>query len=388
MRTRWLVVGAGLTGATLAERIARGLGHPVHVVDRRRHIAGNAFDGTNEHGVIVHHYGAHIFHTSSSTVWRYLSRFTDWRGYRHQVLAEVEGDLVPLPFNFDSIDRLFSASEAEMLKRELLEMYPEGTKVPILKLMGSPRPSLRSLAQLVYRNVYLGYTAKQWGCRPEDLDRAVSGRVPMFVGRRTEYFDDPYQGVPSEGYATMVARMLDHPNITVSTATSYEEARGTTAYDRLVFTGPVDELMGYRYGSLPYRSLRFHHQTKPGSDIQPVAVINYPNDHPYTRTLEHRYLTGQAAAVSTVTEEYPVAHEPGITEPFYPVLNAGSRARHKVYLEAASRELTGAYFAGRLADYRYYDMDQAVLRALLLYRRITVDEGAARARRPLVGVTA
>jgi UDP-galactopyranose mutase len=386
MRTRWLVVGAGLTGATLAERIARGLGHPVHVVDRRDHIAGNAFDGTNEHGVMVHHYGAHIFHTGSSTVWQYLSRFTDWRDYRHRVLAEVQGAQVPLPFSFDSIDRLFPASEAGQLKRELLEAYPEGTKVPILKLMESSRPRLRSLAEFIYRYVFLGYTTKQWGCRPEDLDRAVSGRVPVIVGHRTEYFDDPYQGIPSEGYTAMVARMLEHPNITVGTATSFDQARAMAGFDRLVFTGPLDELLGYRYGALAYRSLRFEHRTRPGSGLQPVAVMNFPNDHPYTRTLEHRHLTGQLSDVSTITEEYPRAHEPGRTEPYYPVLTAATRARHRRYLDAAATEVPGAYFAGRLADYRYYDMDQAVLRALLLYRRIAGDQAAAQATAPLASV--
>jgi UDP-galactopyranose mutase len=387
MRTRWLVVGAGLSGATLAERIARGLDDPVHVVDRRDHIAGNAFDGTNEHGVMVHHYGAHIFHTGSSTVWRYLSRFTDWREYRHRVLAEVQGAQVPLPFSFDSIDCLFSPTEAELIKHELLGAYPQGTKVPILKLMESDRPRLRSLAELIYRYVFLGYTTKQWGCRPEDLDRAVSGRVPVIVGPRTEYFDDTYQGIPSEGYTAMVARMLDHPNITVSTATSFDQARGTIDFDRLVFTGPLDELLGYRYGALAYRSLSFCHRTRPGSGLQPVAVINFPNDHLYTRTLEHRHLTGQIADVSTITEEHPQDHEPGKTEPYYPVLTAGTRALHKRYLDAVATEMPGAYFAGRLADYRYYDMDQAVLRALLLYREIAGDQGAAQAAAPLASVT-
>lgn len=367
----WLVVGAGLTGATLAERIASQLGQSVLVVDRRPHIAGNVYDELDGDGIRVHRYGAHIFHTSSERVWSYLSRFTTWVGYEHRVLASVGGRLVPLPFNLNTLDMLFPAPDAAHLTGLLVNTFGESSRVPVLKLIDHPTPELSELGRFVYDQVFLNYTAKQWGRRPEELDPSVTGRVPVLVSRDDRYFRDKHQALPAEGYTTMVARMLDHPLITVATSTDYAAAASSVKHRRVVYTGPIDEYFFGVYGPLPYRSLRFEHERLPTGPHQPVSVVNYPNEHDYTRILEHRHFAGGSswAGASTITREYPDEYRPGDNEPFYPLPAEASHQAYRRYADLRDETEPDTVFAGRLAKYRYLDMDQAVNLALQAFDR-------------------
>lgn len=365
----WIVVGAGFTGATIAERIAAELDQRVLVIDRRDHIGGNAYDYPGEYGILIHKYGPHIFHTNSEKVWTYLSRFTRWRAYEHRVLGSIDGKLAPIPFNLDSLDILFPRREAEALSQQLIEAYGIEKKVPILKMREAQSGDLRGLADYIYEKVFLHYTLKQWGMRPEDLDPSVSARVPVHISRDPRYFQDTYQAMPEEGYSALFARMLDHPNIHVSAGTSYGDIRTEHESAKVIFTGPVDEFFDYAHGALPYRSLRFQLASLPSREAQPVGTVNYPNDFAYTRITEFKHLTGQTADGTVIVEEYPQAHEPGKNEPYYPIPTPDNAERLKPYL-AAAKELDGkVWFAGRLGDYAYYNMDQACARALALFEK-------------------
>ncbi len=373
----WLVVGAGLSGATLAERLASRLGQRVLVVDQRDHIGGNTFDSLDDAGVLVHRYGAHIFHTSNEPVWDYLSRFTSWLPYEHRVLAQVDGRLVPVPFNLNTLDALLPAADAAALTRSLLARFGAQARVPVLALVQDADPALRDLGALVYEKIFLNYTVKQWGLRPEQLDRSVTGRVPVLVTRDDGYFADTHQGIPTDGYTAMVARMLDHPLIRVELSTTFAQVDDRVTRGGTVFTGPVDEYFDHAFGPLPYRSLRFEHSTEPVTRFQPVAVVNYPNEHAYTRILEHAHFRGDRLASTTITREHPQPHVPGETEPFYPIPTAANRALYQRYRAAADALPGQVVFAGRLAHYRYYDMDQAVAHALHAFARIAAGRPAA-----------
>lgn len=370
MKVDWLIVGAGYTGAVLAERIASQLGQKVLVVERRNHIAGNAYDYYDEHGVLVHKYGPHIFHTNSKKVFDHLSRFTEWRPYYHRVHAVIEGKEIPLPFSLASLRALFSARLADKLEEKLIAHCGYGARVPILKLKEIEDPDLRFLADYVYKNVFESYTLKQWGLRPEELSPTVTARVPVLVSYDTRYFQDTYQAMPKEGYTALFRRMLAHSNIKVLLKADWREVEGEVRFDRLIFTGPIDEFFGYLHGPLPYRSLRFHMETLHLPFFQSAAVINYPNEHTYTRITEFKRLTGQEYLThTTVAFEYSDAYEPGRNEPYYPVPKEENETRYQKYLEEA-KKLKRVYFAGRLGDYRYYNMDQAVARALKLFEEI------------------
>jgi len=365
-RHDWIIAGAGFTGAVLAERIASQLDKKVLVVDRRSHIAGNAFDHKGEHGILVHKYGPHIFHTNAEKVWRYLSAFTAWRPYEHRVLGHIDGKLVPIPFNLDSLQALFPAREAASLTALLIETYGEGRNVPILKMRESGG-ALKALADFIYAKVFENYTLKQWSLRPEELDPSVSARVPVRISRDDRYFQDSFQSMPADGYSAMFARILKHPNIEVATDTDFRSLPERGA--NVIFTGPIDEYFGYRFGALPYRSLRFHFYARDERQAQPVGTVNYPNDHAYTRITEFKHLTGQETPGTVLVEEYPQSHEPGKNEPYYPIPTPGNAERLQPYLDAA-RALEGkVWFAGRLGDYAYYNMDQACARALALFEK-------------------
>lgn len=368
MRVDWLIVGAGFTGCTLAERIASELGQRVLVVERRDHIGGNAYDFYNEHGLLVHKYGPHIFHTNAKEVWEYLSQFTQWRPYYHRVLAVVEGKKIPVPFNLSSLSMVFPPRLAARLEGLLVSEFGYGKRVPILRLMQHPKGDLRFLAQFVYEQVFLGYTLKQWGLRPEELDPCVTGRVPIVISRDDRYFPDRYQAMPVQGYAELFRRMLKHPNIRLLLNTDYREIRDEVRFNRMVFTGPIDEFFDYMHGRLPYRSLRFEYLTLDVEWYQEVATVNYPNDYDFTRVTEQKYLSGQAGPKTTLIREYPEPYRPGLNEPYYPVLQDESRERYTLYVEEARKLGKAVLFAGRLADYKYYNMDQAVARALKLFR--------------------
>lgn len=370
MKVDWLIVGAGFTGCTLAERIATVLDQKVLIVERRDHIGGNAYDHYDDNGVLVHRYGPHIFHTNSEVVWNYLSQFTGWRPYHHRVLALVQGQPVPVPFNLNSLYALFPPRYAERMEEALISHYGFGAKVPILK-MRDDNSGLRELADFVYDNIFYGYTVKQWELTPEQLSPSVTGRIPFLIGRDDRYFQDTYQGIPANGYTQMFEKMITHKNIRVLLNTPLSEVVGEVAYERMIYSGAVDEFFGYEEGELPYRSLHFemiHHET---DRFQEVAQMNFPNDYDYTRITEFKHLTGQRTAGTTVAVEYPMRHIRDVTVPYYPIPREENKVIFSRYARRMQESAGRIWFAGRLADYKYYNMDQAVARSLSVFSKIS-----------------
>jgi len=359
IKTDCLVVGAGFSGATIAERMAAGLDLKVLVLEKRDHIGGNAFDRTNANGVLIHPYGPHIFHTNAGRVWEYLSRFTEWRPYEHKVLAQIDSKLVPVPFNLNTLHTLFPSSQADRLEQLLIDQYGEDARVPILKMRENASDDLQELADYVYRKVFLGYTTKHWGLRPEELSPLVTARVPVRISRDDRYFQDTYQAMPSEGYTSLFQRMLDHPNITVHTEEDFFGLRERISARQVFYTGPIDAYYEYRFGKLPYRSLHFLHENLSQQQYQPSGTVNYPNDHDYTRITEFKHLTGQQHPDTAIVREYPVAEG----DPYYPVPQPENESLFKRYDQLAAKE-NNTTFVGRLANYRYYNMDQVVAAAL------------------------
>ncbi len=365
MNIDWIVVGAGFTGATFAERMATA-GKRVLVVERRSHIGGNAYDEHNNDGILVHRYGPHIFHTNSEVVWKYLSAFTEWRPYEHRVLGLLEGQFVPIPFNLNSLAALFPAVLATRIEKVLIAEYGFGAKVPILKLRNSTNAEIQDFAEYVYLNVFEQYTIKQWQLSPEQLSPSVTARVPVSISRDDRYFQDTYQAMPLKGYTSMFRRMLNHPNISVMLNSDWKGTISGVSGKQVLYTGAIDELLDYRFGPLPYRSLRFEERTLNEVQHQPVGTINYPNNNEYTRITEQKIITGQDAPVTTIVTEYPRPHEPGRTIAYYPIPRDENQLLYAPYLEAARAEFPNLLLAGRLADYQYYNMDQACARALKL----------------------
>ena len=357
----WLVVGAGFAGSVLAERLAAERGERVLVIDRRDHVGGNAYDRVNEDGLLIHRYGPHIFHTNAEKVVDHLSRFTAWRPYEHRVLAQVDGMLVPIPINLDTVNRLYGLD----LTSEQLEAWFAARAEPVDTVRTSEDVVVSAVGRDLYEKFFQGYTRKQWGLDPSELDKSVTSRVPTRTTRDDRYFTDRFQAMPAQGYTRMFERMLDHPNIDVEVATDYDAVRQHVRHRRTIFTGPIDEYFGYRFGRLPYRSLRFEHRTLDCVRHQPVAVVNYPQSEAYTRVTEYKHLTGQSHAKTAVTYEYPAAEG----DPYYPIPRAENQALFKRY-EALARRTPDVWFVGRLATYRYYNMDQIVGQALATFDRI------------------
>ncbi|MEN9849597.1 MAG: UDP-galactopyranose mutase [Pseudomonadota bacterium] len=370
MKVDWLIVGAGFTGAVLAERIASQLGKKVLIVEQRDHIAGNAYDYYDEHGILVHKYGPHIFHTNAKHVWDYLGQYTEWHSYYHHVLGYVDGKPVPIPFNLNSLYTLFPPRYADKLAEQLLAQYGFNVKVPILKIRESAAgDDLRFLADYIYNNVFYHYTRKQWDLIPEELGAGVTARVPIYISRDDRYFQDTYQGMPKLGYTEMFRNLLNHKNIKVLLNTSFKELEGEVQYERMIFTGPIDDFFEHCHGELPYRSLHFKFIHSPEDNMQAVGTVNYPNEYAYTRTTEFKRLTGQRTFGTTYVEEYPQAYKRGENTPYYPIPKEEYRELYRRY-EAEVTRLNGrVLFAGRLADYQYYNMDQAVARALSLFEK-------------------
>lgn len=365
----WVIVGAGFTGAVLAQLLASQSDRKVLVIDKRSHIAGNAFDDDDGHGGLLHRYGPHIFHTNSAAVWTYLSQFTEWRPYFHRVLGHIDGHLVPIPFNLDSIAALFPPAYASRLSDMLIEQYGFGARVTILKMRESPDAAIKALADFVYAKVFEGYTTKQWGMKPEALNASVTARVPLLISRDPRYFQDVYQAMPVDGYTAMFKRILDHPNIEVRLNTDWAEMDRVGGFDRVVYTGPIDEFFGFRHGALPYRSLRFAVGHHPGGQRQPVGTVNYPNEFDFTRTTEMSHLTGKQTSVATLVTEFPEAYVKGRNDPYYPIPTPETSQALAPYLDEAAALDGRVWFAGRLGDYAYYNMDQACGRALALFEK-------------------
>ena len=365
-----LVVGAGFAGSVLAERLASESGQRVLVVDRRPHIGGNAYDVKNEAGVLIHQYGPHIFHTNSADVFAYLSKFTRWRPYEHRVLAQVREHLVPMPINRTTLNILYGL---DLQTDEAAEAFLRSRAEPVEKVRTSEDVVVSAVGRELYETFFQGYTRKQWGLDPTQLDKSVTARVPTRTNTDDRYFTDAYQAMPLHGYTRMFENMLDHDNISIETGVEYQDVVDDVVFDRLVFTGPIDEFFDHRYGPLPYRSLRFRHETLDQEQFQDVATVNYPDEAtPYTRITEYKHLTGQKHAKTSVTYEYPTAEG----DPYYPIPRPENQALFKKY-EALAETRPDVTFVGRLASYRYYNMDQVVGQALATHRKLRPIAGAS-----------
>src|SRR5436190_1500090 len=356
----YLIVGAGYAGSVLAERLARGSGKQVLLVDRRPHIGGNAYDHYNDAGILVHKYGPHIFHTNSKEVFDYLSRFTEWRQYQHKVLASVDGQLVPIPINLDTINRLYGLNINSFEMEDFLASRAEKKD----EIRTSEDVVVSKVGRELYEKFFRGYTRKQWGLDPSELDAQVTARVPTRTNRDDRYFTDTYQAMPKHGFTRMFANMLDHPNIKILLNTDYRHVKEIIPYRELIYTGPVDEYFDLRFGKLPYRCLEFKHETLNLAQYQPVAVVNYPNDNPFTRVTEFKHLTGQEHPKTSIVFEYSCSEG----DAYYPIPRSENAAIYRQYQELAEQE--GIHFVGRLATYKYYNMDQVVAQALTVYAKL------------------
>ncbi len=365
----YLIVGAGFAGSVLAERLASGSGKRVLLIDRRNHIGGNAYDHYNEDGLLIHKYGPHIFHTNSREVFEYLGMFTEWRQYEHHVLASVDGQLLPIPINLDTINRLYGLN---LTSQDLPKFY-ESVAEPRDPVRTSEDVVISKVGRELYEKFFRNYTRKQWDLDPSQLDAQVTARVPVRFNRDNRYFTDTYQSMPLYGYTRMFERMLEHPNIKVMLNTDYREVVNYVRFREMIFTGPVDEYFNFIYGKLPYRSLNFKFETLNKEWYQPEAVVNFPNEHLYTRVTEFKHLTGQEHPKTTIVYEYPCAEG----DPYYPIPRPENAELYKQYQKLAA-STPGVHFAGRLGTYKYYNMDQVVAQALTLYSKIAgVREGQA-----------
>lgn len=358
----YLIVGAGFAGSVLAERLASQAGKKVLIIDTRSHIAGNAYDHYDASGILVHKYGPHIFHTNSRNVFEYLSNFTEWRQYEHRVLASVDGQLVPIPINLNTINKLYGLNLTSFQLEDFLASLAE----PKEYIRTSEDVVVSKVGRELYEKFFRGYTRKQWGIDPSELDKSVTARVPTRTNRDDRYFTDTYQAMPLHGFTRMFEKMLSHPNIKIMLNTDYREIHGIIPYKEMIYTGPVDAYFDYRYGKLPYRSLEFKHETHNTSVYQAAPVVNYPNEHLYTRVTEFKYLTGQEHLKTSIVYEYPRAEG----DPYYPVPRPENAEIYKKY-KALADATTGVHFVGRLATYKYYNMDQVVAQALTIYNQLT-----------------
>jgi len=357
----YLIVGAGFAGSVMAERLANGSGKRVLICDQRPHVAGNAFDFYNDDGILIHKYGPHIFHTNSAEVFEYLSRFTEWRDYEHRVLASVDGMLVPIPINLDTINKLYGLNLNSLEVSDFLEKVRDKRE----HLQTSEDVVVNAVGKELYEKFFRGYTRKQWGLDPSELDASVTARVPTRTNRDDRYFTDTFQAMPRHGYTRMFEKMLDHPNIKVVLNCDYREIVKEISFKEMIYTGPVDAFFDYCYGKLPYRSLEFRHETQDVETFQPAPVVNYPNDHAFTRITEFKYLTGQSHKKTSIVYEYPKAEG----DPYYPIPRKENAVIYTKYKALADLE-RNVRFVGRLATYKYYNMDQIVAQALTEYSKI------------------
>jgi UDP-galactopyranose mutase len=358
----FLIVGAGFAGSVLAERLASIADQKVLIIDQRDHIGGNAYDYYNKDGILIHKYGPHIFHTNSKKVFDYLGHFTSWRPYEHRVLASVDGQLVPIPINLNTINKLYGLQ----LSCNQLNDFFESKAEKIDRIITSEDVVVSKVGRELYEKFFKGYTRKQWDLDPSELDASVTARVPTRVNRDDRYFTDVYQAMPLYGYTRMFQKMLSHPNIKIMLNTDYKEIIDVIPYKNMIYTGPIDSFFNYCYGRLPYRSIEFKFETIESEVFQSTGTINFPNEHAYTRITEFKYLTGQKHPKTSVVYEYPQADG----DPYYPIPRPENAEIYKKYQQLANA-MTNTYFTGRLATYRYYNMDQVVAQSLSLFEKIT-----------------
>lgn len=379
-----IVVGAGLSGSVMAERFATQGNKTVLLLEQRTHIGGNCYDRRDKNGIVIHQYGPHLFHTNKKHVWDYLSKFTDWHTYEHKVLSNVDDQLVPIPFNLNSLECLYDSQTAEHIENLLVAKYGEGSKVPILDLKASEEPELKNLGELVYEKFFVNYTVKQWGVKPEDIAKSVTARVPVVLSRDDRYFHDLYQAIPINGYTSMIQAMLSHNNITVelgvdaTSRLSFDFESGTMLFDnepfegQLIYTGMLDALFDFVEGELPYRSLQFKYETFNTEFFQPVTTVNYPNEEAFTRITEFKHILPVDTQKTVIVKEYPQdfdRNDPERNVPYYPVFNEKNMAAYDKYRELIA-PFDNLTVLGRLADYKYYNMDDAVHRALEVFSEL------------------
>jgi UDP-galactopyranose mutase len=374
----YVIVGAGYAGAVMAERIATQLDKKVLIIEKRNHIAGNCYDFKDENNILIHKYGPHLFHTNNKKVVDYLSQFTEWDIYNHKVLAVIDGKKVPIPFNINTLYEVFPDSLAKTLEEKLLKEYSYNGKIPILELKKSKDKDLQFLADFVYEKIFVHYTAKQWDMKPEDMDGAVTARVPVFVGRDNRYFNDKYQVIPTNGYTKIFENMLDNKNIKLMLNTDFNEVckitesgfelMGSEFKGKVVFTGPIDELFDYKFGDLPYRGVDMRFETVDKEFYQEATTVNYPNNYDFTRITEFKHIHPTKSNKTTILKEYPNEYVKGKDIPYYPIFTDENQKKYNRYLEY-SKKWTSLVLVGRLAEYQYYDMDDMVERALEVFKK-------------------
>ncbi|CAB3713581.1 UDP-galactopyranose mutase [Achromobacter kerstersii] len=373
-----VIVGTGFAGSILAERLASQSNKRVLLIEQRDHIAGNMYDYRDDHGVMVHKYGPHLFRTNSPRVLSYISQFTDWEPYQHRVLAHVQGQLVPVPFNLTSLEKLLPEQAAD-LKQLLISEFGMDVKVPVSVLRKHSDSRVRDLGEFIFQNIYLNYTTKQWGDKPENLDfETITARVPVHLSYDDRYFQESHQALPKKGYTAMFANMLSSPNIEVRLNTKAHDVlrfdvdtgkillEGEEFTGDVIYTGAVDELFNYAYGELPYRSLRFDLETHDMDLYQPTATVNYPNSEEFTRITEYKHLMGEKPEKTTIMKEYPQEYDrnvPSKSIPYYPIPKDTNAELYARYVELAET-FANLKLVGRLAEYRYYDMNNIIERAL------------------------
>lgn len=357
----YLIVGAGFAGSVLAERLASQANKKVLIIDKRDHIAGNAYDHYNEHGILIHKYGPHIFHTNSKEVFNYLGQFTDWRPYEHKVLASVDGQLVPIPINLDTINKLYGLN----LNSSQVEEFFASKAEPITRVQTSEDVVVGKVGRELYEKFFRGYTRKMWELDPSELDASVTARVPTRTNRDDRYFTDTFQAMPLLGYTAMFQKMLSHPNIKIMLNTDYKEIIDFIPHKQLIYTGPIDAYFNYCYGKLPYRSLEFKFETIDAEYFQATGTVNYPNEQAFTRITDFKYLSGQKHPKTAIVYEFPKAEG----DPYYPVPRPENAEVYKKYQQLAA-SMTNTHFVGRLATYKYYNMDQVVAQSLTSFKKI------------------
>ncbi len=363
-----LVVGAGFSGAVTAERIANILDEKVLIIDKKNHIGGNSFDYTDKNGISIHKYGSHIFHTNNQKVWDYVNRFSSFNTYMHRVLAVIDGIETTIPFNIDTLYKVFPDSVAHKLELKLLESFQYNSKVPILELAKYNDKDLNFLADYIYEKVFLHYTVKQWGKTPDEIDGAVTARVPVLIGKDTRYFQDVYQGIPIKGYTDLINNILNNKNIEIRLNTDFKQVN-LNNFKRIFFTGSIDEFFDYKFGMLPYRSVNFKFEEYNTEFYQNNSVVNYPNNYDFTRIHEYKHYNSKKASKTVIAKEYSQNYVFGKNERYYPIINDENQKLYNKYLEY-SKQHQNLFFLGRLGDYKYYDMDKAVLRALNLFEEL------------------
>jgi UDP-galactopyranose mutase len=360
MKVDFLIVGAGFAGSVVAERLA-STGNSILLIDKREHIGGNAFDEYDQNGILIHRYGPHIFHTNSKRIFEYLSTFTEWRRYEHRVLASVNNQLLPIPINRTTINQLYGLK----LDENGVKAFFEKAREPRPMIKTSEDVVLNTVGRELYEWFFKGYTKKQWGLDPSELDSSVTARIPVRTNTDDRYFTDEFQIMPREGYTRMFERMLSHPNIKIELGVDFQDIKKLYPSAHIIYTGPIDAYFNYAFGKLPYRSLTFlHEHIHSQSRFQTTGTVNYPNDHQYTRITEFKHLTGQAHSGTSIVREFPAQEG----DPYYPIPREENQLLFKKYYNLAGKE-KNATFVGRLAQYRYYNMDQVVGAALAISQK-------------------